>query len=416
MQLDIIDCVERNSITFSTTKGGKTTVCIIWIIEQALQGVAGDNCWWIAPTYAVSKIAFRRIKQFFNNDKRLYRENKSELRITLPNEVSIWFKSGDNPDVLYGDDVIACVMDEGPRMKVEAYYAVRSVLTATHGKLKIIGNVQGRNNWVHQLSVKIQNGELENWFYNKITVYDAIAGGVIDPKEFEQAKMDLPEEVIRELYEADPIDDRGRPFIWGFGDRNIIDTFEVKDDLPINLSFDFNVDPMTLTLHQHDPYNFDWICTFDEIKLRDSNIYEVIETLKSRYGMREYEVTGDRNGHSRDSLVKDNRTHYKTIKQLLDLPSRAMKAPQSNPAVNSSRLLTNTLFRKHPDRKIAKQCKNAIDDLKFTQATEDGKVDKTDGQKSHFIDNIRYYDWTYFKKYVKKYLPLDDQIEDDLNE
>lgn len=419
-----IDDPNRHVTVEASTKSGKTTGCIIWIFEEAIQGKKGANCWWVAPTKAVAKIAYERLKRFLNNDRRLFRQNQTELRITLPNEVSIWFKSGDNPDSLYGEDVIAVVIDEATRMKKESWYAIRSTLTATNGRSRIIGNVKGRGNWVYKLARQAEKGVLNNWGYHKITVDDAIYGGVFSQEEFEQAKEDLPEEVIKELYYADALDDRGLPFIWGFNEqKNICDSWDIRDDIPVHASFDFNVDPMTCTLHQHDPYNFDWIRTFDEIKLNNSDIYEMCREIKEvRYPeiVENIIINGDASGHNRHGALKKNQNYFTIIRSELNCSKSQIKVIKgSNPLHENSRLLTNTLFRKHPDCKITHNCKHLIDDLKFVQSKE-GKIDKDDCEDKnigHFLDTERYYHWQNFKKYIKKYLPSsNDDNDEEINE
>jgi hypothetical protein len=75
----------------------------------------------------------------------------SSLERYRPNQLSrkeaiISFKSGEKPDNLYGEDVWAVVVDEASRTREEAYWALRSTLTATGGPIRIIGNVKGRKN------------------------------------------------------------------------------------------------------------------------------------------------------------------------------------------------------------------------------------------------------------------------------
>lgn len=184
-QRELVFGEERFSIVEASTKSGKTVSMIVWIFWQAIQGKAGQNCWWVAPVFNQTKIAFRRLKRFINNNT-IYKANESELSIKLFNGVTIWFKSGDNPDNLYGEDVIACVIDEGSRCKMEVWHAVRSTLTATKGKCKIIGNVKGTNNWTYDLGQKVRNNELSNWKYYKLTAHDAIEGNVLIRKNWKK--------------------------------------------------------------------------------------------------------------------------------------------------------------------------------------------------------------------------------------
>jgi hypothetical protein len=200
----------RYSLTEASTKSGKTAGCIVWLFEQAaLKGKPGRNYWWVAPTYGTAKIAFRRMKRAAPRE--VYTANESELTITLGNGAMLWFKGADKPDSLYGEDVYAAVIDEASRMKDEAWHAVRSTLTATKGKVRIIGNVKGRRNWFYQLARKAESGH-PGMYYAKLTAYDAVEGGVLDAAEVEDAKQTLPEQVFRELYLAEPSDDGGNPF------------------------------------------------------------------------------------------------------------------------------------------------------------------------------------------------------------
>lgn len=200
---------ERISIIEASTKSGKTVGCMVWLTEQAMQGRAGRNYWWVAPIYPQAKIAFRRLKRGL--PARVYHANESELTLTLANGAIIWFKGADKPDSLYGEDVYSAVIDEASRCKDEAWHAVRSTLTQTRGPLRIIGNVKGRKNWAYQLARKAQSGE-HGMHYAKITAHDAVEGGVLDAQEIDDARRDLPDNVFQELYMAEASDDGGNPF------------------------------------------------------------------------------------------------------------------------------------------------------------------------------------------------------------
>lgn len=212
----IFDCpdvrgqVARYGLIEASTKAGKTSGCMAWLFEEAaIGGAPGRNYWWVAPVYPQAKIAFRRMKRGL--PKALYRANETELTIALPNGAVLWFKSGEKPDNLYGEDVYAGVIDEASRLREESWFAVRSTLTATRGPVRIIGNVKGRTNWFYKMARKAEAGE-PGMAYAKLTAYDAVAGGVLDAAEIEDAKRALPENVFRELYLAEPSDDEGNPF------------------------------------------------------------------------------------------------------------------------------------------------------------------------------------------------------------
>ena len=200
---------DRYGIIEGSTKCGKTVACIAWILERAMGGLRGQAFWWVSPVYSQAKVAFRRLKRGLPDT--FYTPNESELTIMLANGTTIWFKSAEKPDTLYGEDVYAAVLDEATRMREEAWHAIRSTLTATRGPVRIIGNVKGRRNWAYALARQAEGGE-PGWAYAKLTASDAVDAGIIASEEIDQARRQLPENVFRELYFAEPSDDGGNPF------------------------------------------------------------------------------------------------------------------------------------------------------------------------------------------------------------
>lgn len=216
--LDGFGVPARMALIEASTKAGKTAGCMAWLFERAILDRTGGNHWWVAPVYPQAKIAYRRYKRGL--PKGMFRANEQELTLTLPNDAVMWFKSGEKPDNLYGEDVLSAVIDEASRVREEAWHAIRSTLTATRGPMRAIGNVKGRKNWFYQLSRRAQQGE-RGLSYSKLTAYDAAAGGVISLDEIEEAKRDLPDHIWRELYLAEPSDDGGNPFGLGHIDACI---------------------------------------------------------------------------------------------------------------------------------------------------------------------------------------------------
>ena len=203
-------CPERIATIEASTKSGKTVGAIAWIVEEALQGKEGHNYWWVAPGYNQAEIAYRRIKQGLSKGSFTSFDTPTP-RIRTIIGTWIWFKSADNPDALYGEDVYAAVIDEASRVGEDSWFAVRSTVTATRGKIRAIGNVKGRKNWFYNLCRKAETGP-PGLKYSKITADDAVAAGVLDEEAIDEARRDLPENIFRELYYAEPGDDAGNPF------------------------------------------------------------------------------------------------------------------------------------------------------------------------------------------------------------
>jgi phage FluMu gp28-like protein len=212
-QLAILNSLARFTITEAATKTGKTFSHLWWLFEQANiqpQPKNGANYWWVAPVYAQAKIAFTRLRRVVALSGK-YRINESELFIETPNGSRIWFKSAEKPDNLYGEDVFAIVFDEFTRAREEAWIAIRTTLTSTRGKCKLIGNVKGKKNWGYKLGMKARAGN-KDYEYFRITAMDAVNEGLLDAEEIEQARRDLPEHAFKELYLAEALDDQANPF------------------------------------------------------------------------------------------------------------------------------------------------------------------------------------------------------------
>jgi len=215
-QKDILNSEARFTVTEAATKVGKTASHIIWLFEQALQCKEGQAVWWVAPSVTQAKIAFDRMKLQITN-KEFFRSNETNRVITLVTGGKLEFKTAENPDALYGDDVYAAVFDEFTRAREEAWFALRSTLTSTGAKCKFIGNVKGKKNWGYRLGQRAKQGEV-GYEYFKITAYDAADCGMRTKdgrpflEEIEEAKRDLPENVFKELYLAEPSEDGTNPF------------------------------------------------------------------------------------------------------------------------------------------------------------------------------------------------------------
>lgn len=203
----------RISIIFGSTKSGKTAGSLAWLLEQALAGKPERNYWWCAPVFGQADIAFRRMKAKI--PRAYYKANQSKLTITLVNGTTLWFKSAERADDLFGEDVYAAVLDEASRMREESWHAVRSTLTFTEGPVRIIGNVRGRKNWFYQLGKLAEEGA-QDMAFHRITCWDAVDAGVLKRAEIEASMRDFKrlgrEGAWRQLYMAEAGSDEENPF------------------------------------------------------------------------------------------------------------------------------------------------------------------------------------------------------------
>jgi len=208
-QRDILYCDARFTVTEASTKSGKTFSHIWWLFELAhgyedgvkvLDVEDGMNFWWVAPVYGQAEIAYKRMWRKVRKTG-VYTTNASNLTITTPYGTTIHFKTAKNADNLYGEDVYGAVFDEFTRAKVESWYALRTTLAYTKAPCKFIGNYTGNSNWGHQLGLKSETDPEYSYF--KVNAWQAVEAGVLDRKEVEQAKKDLPAFMFKALFLAE---------------------------------------------------------------------------------------------------------------------------------------------------------------------------------------------------------------------
>lgn len=191
---------------------------LTWILWQAFEAEPGRAFWWVAPIAQQAIMARDRIDEWLPDDDDLYTLNKSENYIDIHEAGRIWFKSGERPDTLYGEDVYGVVLDEATRCDRDVYEAVRSTLTATNGKLRAIANVRGRDNWHYEKCRKAERGDLQDARYVQMDIFDAIEAPddliPITQEDWEQAQEDYEHnpQKLRELYLCEPQDVGGNPF------------------------------------------------------------------------------------------------------------------------------------------------------------------------------------------------------------
>lgn len=323
-QLDAIFCAERYGVIEASTKAGKTAGCLIWLFERAsVYGGSGRAYWWVAPVYSQAEIAFRRMKRAL--PRSLYKSNDTEQTLELPNGARLFFKSGEKPDNLYGEDVYAAVVDEASRIREESWHALRSTLTATRGPVRIIGNVKGRGNWFYHLARKAQRGA-PDMHYAKITAYDAVAAGILNQQEIDDARSVLPEQVFRELYEASPGDLSGLVYK-SFSTDNYAPDVDDDGASPLLIGMDFNVDPMTAVIGKR---VVDQLHLFDEISLSDSNTEQMAKEIRERYPYpRKITVYPDPSGNSRKTSAPAGQTDFAILRSF----DMTVLAPKAAPPV-----------------------------------------------------------------------------------
>jgi phage FluMu gp28-like protein len=186
---------------------GKTLAACADGLQCAIQ-VPKAVCWWVAPTYGMAMIGWRKLDELMPRaivaDRSL-----SEHSYGLVNGSRIAVKSADNPVGLRGEGLDWLGMDEAAFVKEDAWWqALRPALTDKKGRAVFISTPLGRN-WFYQLYLLGQDGADPDW---KAWRFRTVDNPYIDPKEIEEAKRNMTEQAYRQEYEAEFIEDAGTVF------------------------------------------------------------------------------------------------------------------------------------------------------------------------------------------------------------
>lgn len=256
----------------------------------------------------------------------------------------------------------------------------------------------------------------QNWV--KKMIYDPWVKGVLPPEYFFMSALpdDNPFvtkdqfagwEMMAERYKKQFIkgdwtdfDSADGRWAFAFTKKNHVGKAKLNNNFPIYLSFDFNRNPITCTIWQHYDRR---IFNIDCIKLEDATIHRLCTEIKEKYPNSLMFVTGDASGDNKTTL--SILTNFGVIKNALGLSDTQMQYSASNPRLQDSRMLVNTLFEKYPITIDEDNCKPVIDDLEKCKANPDGtivKVNRNDPtQQADTLDTVRYYMHRYFRDMIK---------------
>jgi hypothetical protein len=167
------------------------------------------------------------------------------------------------------------------------------------------------------------------------------------------------------------------------------------------ISFDFNVNPICCSAHQHYDGKLRTLCC---IKLADSDIYKLCEVIRAKYGHCTLKITGDATGKARSALTKGNRHYYQIIQQELGLGDMQIEVPTANPPLEKSGLLVNAVLARYPYEVHEHDASALVYDFENVEQDADGKIKKHDrsdpAQQADAIDTFRYLLEVEMKQYV----------------
>ena len=172
----------------------------------------GGEYGWVAPTY---NVADRGIEAFRDVGPEFIRVcGRAPCRVELPPvknvpPTRIWFLSADNPDSIRGFGFQGLVIDEAASIPQDVWhYVLRPTISQTLGWAVFVSTPKGRN-WFYDLFTR--GNDPTETDYASFT-FPSKASPYFPEKEWEEAKRTLPEDVFRQEYMAEFLEDSAGVF------------------------------------------------------------------------------------------------------------------------------------------------------------------------------------------------------------
>jgi phage FluMu gp28-like protein len=199
-QRQILDSNKRFIVVMCGRRFGKSELSQILGITEALKG---GSVAYVTPTYGLAQVFFERLTKTLP-----FKNNISKLKIYCPNEGSIEFFTGERLDNLRGRKFHLVIIDEAAFISdLEEGWSnsIRPTLTDYEGRAVFLSTPRGKNFFY---SLFMKQGE-NDWQSFKFSTYD---NPHINPREIDDARIQLPEVVFNQEYLADPAENSANPF------------------------------------------------------------------------------------------------------------------------------------------------------------------------------------------------------------
>jgi len=187
---------------------GKTLCMAAEILDRGGR-VAGGDYGWVAPTYGVAERGVEAFRTIAPDFVRVVGRMPTRVEFEgLAGPCRVFMLSADNPDSIRGFGFHGIVVDEAAAVPVDVWnYVLRPTLAQTLGWGVFISTPAGRN-WFYDMftrGVERQEGFRSFTFPSNVSPY-------FPAKEWEDARRTLPEDVFRQEYMAEFLEDSAGVF------------------------------------------------------------------------------------------------------------------------------------------------------------------------------------------------------------
>ena len=206
-QKEVHDSDARWKIRCAGRRFGKSRLGVQMCMEVAL---AGGRAWWVAPTFAISRVGWRDIQAAAASFPEEMGVNikVGDMQVDFNNGGFIGVRSADNPQRLRGEGLDFLVMDEAAFVKEETWTEVlRPTLTERKGSALFISTPKGMDNWFYRLFERAETADDWQRFQ-----FPSTANPLVEESEVEAARTEIGSLVFAQEYEAKFISEGSQMF------------------------------------------------------------------------------------------------------------------------------------------------------------------------------------------------------------
>jgi len=399
IQIRFFNSTARFTIVHAGRRSGKSEIASRRLVLRMMMLPPNNHekmFFVIAPTHEQVKLIYwDKLKSLFPSVILNGSPNETELVIRLVNGAVVKLFGLDKPFRFEGKSYVGGIVDEFGNLKPEAWdNNIRPALENTRGYVDILGVPERGGMHYKRLFEHALTEDPKVW-----AAYSWHSSSVLPPDLIAAARRELDPETFRREYQGEFIAGSNLAY-HAFSESNIYnDPPMLNTVVPLDISFDFNVEPSVCVVGQ--TFDDDHTYIIDEVVLpKYGNTLKLAATFAdkySKYGVSKINVHGDLTGYSRHTSQTEG-NDYDIIENVIrhKMPNTELVMPQrgANPREQNRVITLNSRLCNHMGVRrlfVSKNCKYLIKDLENVQIDQDGALNKKYSKElTHISDALGY--------------------------
>lgn len=400
-QIDALKNQARFNFWLIGRRGGKTIGMREDILANIKKMPAGYGMYYIGPTNADAiELMWDSLQERLDDHRWRYQPRISKQRFVFSHGRYIQIIGAEKIRRVRGRKIFKAYLDEVgfySKPLFEVWRALRPALADAKGGCIMGTTPPGKATEAYDFYLQAQSKD--RW---KITHWNTVDNPFIDPEEVEEAKRDLDEKSFRQEYMATWESFAGMVYYSFDENIHIKRQPDVDPAFPMEISFDFNVNPTTLLLLQD---TRDKKRLKKEYSLKNASTPDTVkrfcEDYKHLAGSTPVYYYGDSTGSARESTTA--KSDYYFVEEVLKSYGFQFqrRVPGVNPGILDRVAYMNGALKNVNGQstiEIDPSCTETIRDLGSQEI--DGRLPSAKNNLGHKADALGYY--IYWKHIVEK--------------